>query len=217
MNGSVWFDDSYVSEVEGCPGSRFVVDLCVPPLDSDEHIESTVEGSIISRQGSSMSFGSAFKDSSENLDNAHGEQQVECRLLPENMSILFVDDDLVLRKLFIRAVKKAAPTWNIQQAANGETALNLVDSEPPFDLIFLDQYMASAEKQLLGTEATRALRSKGVTARICGLSANDVEESFYEAGANSFMFKPFPCHQDGFIRELHRILNEEPTRLADAV
>jgi hypothetical protein len=71
----------------------------------------------------------------------------------------------------------------------------------------MDQYMA--------TETTRALRSKGVTARICGLSANDVEESFYEAGANSFMLKPFPCKKEHLIRELHLVMNEEQPVLAN--
>jgi CheY-like chemotaxis protein len=35
-----------------------------------------------------------------------------------------------------------------------------VDSEA-YDLIFMDQHMASTEKQMLGTETVRALRAKG--------------------------------------------------------
>jgi YesN/AraC family two-component response regulator len=34
---------------------------------------------------------------------------------------------------------KAVPAWKIQEAANGETALRLVDSES-YDFIFMDQY-----------------------------------------------------------------------------
>jgi CheY-like chemotaxis protein len=90
--------------------------------------------------------------------------------LPENLSVLFVDDDLVLRKLFSRSVTKAAPTWKIHEAANGETTLRLVDSEA-YDLMFMDQHMASTEKQLLGTETVRALRAKGFKNAICGLSS----------------------------------------------
>jgi CheY-like chemotaxis protein len=91
-----------------------------------------------------------------------GSDKVSMKLvgLPENLSVLFVDDDRILRKLFSRSVAKAAPTWKIQEAANGETALRLVDMES-FDLIFMDQYMASTEKQLLGTDTVRALRAKG--------------------------------------------------------
>jgi CheY-like chemotaxis protein len=112
--------------------------------------------------------------------------------LPENLSVLFVDDDLILRKLFSRSVAKAAPTWKIQEAANGETALKLVDSEP-YDLIFMDQHMASTQKQLLGTETVRKLRAKGFKNKICGLSANNLEQSFSSAGADCFILKPIPC------------------------
>ena len=84
------------------------------------------------------------------------------------------------------------PEWEIREASNGETAVRLVDDQD-FDIIFVDQYMSSAEKQLLGTETVRALRSKGVTSIICGLSANDLESTFLRAGADAFLIKPFPC------------------------
>ena len=71
----------------------------------------------------------------------------------------------------------------------------------------MDQYMASTEKQLLGTEATRALRTKGVKSIICGLSANEMEKPFLEAGADAFTIKPLPSGKEALTRELHRILN----------
>ena len=88
------------------------------------------------------------------------------------------------------------PGWKIREASSGETALRLVDDEE-FDLLFLDQYMSSAEKQLLGTETARKLRSKGVSETIiCGLSANDMGRPFIKAGADIFLMKPFPCKSD---------------------
>jgi hypothetical protein len=60
-----------------------------------------------------------------------------------------------------------------------------VDLEP-CDLIFMDQYMTSTEKQLLGTDTVRALRAKGFKNTICGLSANDLEQSFISADADCF-------------------------------
>lgn len=49
------------------------------------------------------------------------------------------DDDTVVRKLVCRAVKMVAPTWTIREAANGETALQLVSEEGYMpDLIFMD-------------------------------------------------------------------------------
>ena len=98
---------------------------------------------------------------------------IESLELPDEISVLFVDDDMMLRKLFSRAVKKVEPAWKIQEAASGETALDLVDGEH-FDLIFMDQYMSSTQKGLLGTETVRALRAKGANGIICGLSANDL-------------------------------------------
>jgi signal transduction histidine kinase/CheY-like chemotaxis protein len=130
--------------------------------------------------------------------------------LPEELSVLFVDDDMVLRKLFSRSVRKVAPKWAIKEAGNGEAALGMTKTED-FDLIFMDQYMASVQKQLLGTETTRALRAQGITATICGLSANDVEKSFLEAGADSFLMKPFPCKPDALRKELVRIVNTDRT------
>jgi CheY-like chemotaxis protein len=102
-------------------------------------------------------------------------------------------------------VRTVAPSWTIREAANGETALRLVDKEK-FDLIFMDMYMASVEKQLLGTETVKVLRNKGVDCRICGLSANDKETEFLEAGADVFTFKPFPCEARALTQELCRVL-----------
>ena len=66
--------------------------------------------------------------------------------------------------------------------------------------------MASVEKQLLGTETVRALRSRGADSIICGLSANDMEQQFVEAGADCFLFKPFPCEKETLSVELLRVL-----------
>ena len=41
-------------------------------------------------------------------------------------------------QLFSRSLKRVTPNWEIREAANGETALRLVETEE-FDLIFMDQ------------------------------------------------------------------------------
>ena len=69
--------------------------------------------------------------------------------------------------------------------------------------------MASVEKQLLGTETVSELRFRGVKSRICGLSANDQESAFFEAGADAFMFKPFPCKKDEITDALCHVLFDE--------
>ena len=62
--------------------------------------------------------------------------------------------------------------------------------------------MASAEKQLLGTETTRELRAKGATSKICGLSANDTKKAFLSAGTDAFLTKPMTCDTEGLKGEV---------------
>jgi signal transduction histidine kinase/CheY-like chemotaxis protein len=192
LHGDIWLDESYDSGVKDSPGASFVIRLNTPPLSSDAILQSSSKGGPNS--------------SGEFIQSENDTISTKVVKLPENLSVLFVDDDLVLRKLFSRSVTKAAPTWKIQDAANGETALRLVDSEA-YDLIFMDQHMASTEKQLLGTETVRALRAKGFKSTICGLSANDIEQSFMSAGADCFILKPIPCDRSRLEAVLDEILS----------
>ena len=65
--------------------------------------------------------------------------------------------------------------------------------------------MTSTEKTLLGTETIRELRLRGVTSRICGLSANNLEKAFLRDGADAFLLKPLPGSAGDVKRELLRI------------
>ena len=73
-------------------------------------------------------------------------------------------------------------------------------------------YMASVEKQMLGTETIQAMRQRGVKkSRICGLSANNKEDEFLDAGADAFLNKPFSCDTYTFSQDLTRVLYGDPT------
>ena len=61
-------------------------------------------------------------------------------------------------------------------------------------------------QQLLGSETVRILRANGVQSTICGVSANDAREIFFQAGADAFMFKPFPVEPAALYEELYKIL-----------
>jgi CheY-like chemotaxis protein len=196
VEGEITLDEKYESGMEGCPGSRFVVklDTAAIMLDSID-----------------LEKSDSFKDDSSltKIDNLPMDRKISAGdslpgVLPENLSVLFMDDDKLLRKLFSRSIRKLMPSWKVEVAHNGETSLRLVD-KVTFDLIFMDQYMTSADKQLLGTETVRELRAKGVKSRICGLSANNVEKSFLQSGANHFLIKPFQCAKVPLMRLL-RIL-----------
>jgi len=123
MGGKIYLDDDYESGVDGWPGTRFVVNLRTPPIDVHSGLIdkfSYNEGQTIATEGSAANV--TVEDSVHEL--------------PEELSVLFVDDDPILRKLFSRTVRTVAPKWRIREASNGETALKLVESDD-FDLIFM--------------------------------------------------------------------------------
>jgi len=332
MNGCLFIDEDYNSGIKGCKGTRFVIQLKIPPLQLNKimfepelssidrarlrrrHLlacseqpnpeqrnssdtltesinscvtfnskecrlgfENEAEGEMGTRvldpvPYTSESTHSAIdenmvEDEMEDEDKKEGmsmlplptalrltptgevipndsapetiEEQIDqpgsLKELPKNLSVLFVDDDMVLRKLFSRTLKKINPTWSCKEASSGEMAIELISSTANrlvddfddeqdsqsfkeegacgFDLIFMDQYMASVQKQLLGTETVRKIRAKGYhKAIICGLSANDVEDAFYSAGSDAFMFKPFPCKKDELEKELLKVMNSRVRR-----
>ena len=94
----------------------------------------------------------------------------------------FLIDDMMIRKMFLRAIKRCCPNWTTSEASNGETALHLTECNE-YDIIFIDQFMSSTEKQMLGSETVLALRAQGVQSIICGFSANDCWDRFRDAGA----------------------------------
>ena len=231
LNGDIWLDENIDSGVEGFPGTRFVIGLNKGPIPDDEvkRLFEPSDGLPFSNDAETNSIGTTSVSSMKPeqnpvkangaftmlpnesfqiaLTSPPGINHVEVNIeLPSDVSVLFVDDDMILRKLFMRSVRKFMNTWDIHEAASGEAALKMTDSKE-FDIIFMDQYMASVEKKLLGTETVHAMRSRGVQSRICGLSANDVEDGFLNSGADMFMFKPFPCKKDELERELHRVWN----------
>jgi CheY-like chemotaxis protein len=79
------------------------------------------------------------KEHAEGNENVLPKEEVS---LPEELSVLFLDDDRILRKLFSRSIKKLLPGCKIQEASSCETAIRLVDTEAEaFDVIFMDQYV----------------------------------------------------------------------------
>ena len=192
LRGELDLDENYDSGVVGFPGSRFVLDLKRKPETSVAPVSTMQETNCeIVRQIETP------ENAARPNDLAH--------VLPEDLSVLIVDDDMILRRLISRSLKRIAPSWSIFQASNGETALRM-SAEQDFDVIFLDQYMASVEKQLLGTETANAMRAQGVSSCICGLSANQIEELFLQAGADAFIQKPFPCEKETLTKEVTRVL-----------
>ena len=195
LGGELYLDESFDSGVPGFLGTRFVIATKKEPIVVDTQIPGDdFEETMESEQ---MVTPTSLTTDSE-------------KELPCDLDVLIVDDDMILRRLITRSLQRIAPTWKLSQAANGETALKMT-AEKHFDVIFQDQYMASVEKQLLGTETVHAMRAQGVTSCICGLSANEIEGSFLKAGADAFMRKPFPCEKSALTEAVHRVLQTRPS------
>mmetsp|Transcript_28087 Transcript_28087/g.41377 ORF Transcript_28087/g.41377 Transcript_28087/m.41377 type:complete len:883 (-) Transcript_28087:409-3057(-) len=216
LGAEICLDTTFDSGVSGCPGTRFAVKLNRPPVQLNEEDFGIVDTSVDKIPSPPLEHPPEEQVDNSNdtspqeataLQTDEEEQLSPVRELPENLNVLFVDDDMILRKLFCRSVRKCAPTWTVKEAASGESALKLA-GENSFDIIFMDQYMTSVEKQLLGTETTAALRAQGYENVICGLSANDKAEEFSNAGANAFIMKPLPCKQDELKFELFRVMGD---------
>jgi PleD family two-component response regulator len=124
MEGKLWLDECYDSGIPGFPGTCFVIDLDISPLQYEpEPVDSVYYAGTEQATIQTSDADCALR-----------------RELPETLSVLFVDDDLVLRKLFTRSIKRVLPNWKVREVSNGETALKVCENES-FDLIFMDQYM----------------------------------------------------------------------------
>lgn len=121
MDAKLCLDPSFQSGIEGCPGTRFLVQLKQSPIVIDHEKE---QSPLL------------VSDITTNVTTEH-----KAVSLPQELTVLFVDDDTILRRMFIRALKRMCPTWTIDEASNGETSLRLVEAKR-YDVIFMDQYVS---------------------------------------------------------------------------
>jgi signal transduction histidine kinase len=105
MNGDIWLDEDFDSGVEGFRGTRFVIDLNTASLNFDSNALDAYE--------LSNAPGDEFAGP---VQGGVDDTVTDRRELPEKLSVLFVDDDCVLRKLFTRSIRKLAPEWNLAEA-----------------------------------------------------------------------------------------------------
>lgn len=232
LKGDISFDEAYNSGISGQIGARFVVRLNTPAIIEIHSNASPADGTTPADVSTKFEKGQEERgDTVPVLPPTHIDPPTS---LPDILSVLLVDDDAILRKLFIRSIRRVCPNWTIQGAASGEEALRLMsltdqhqqngnDVEQgarqrhcSFDLVFMDQYMASTEPQLLGTEAVAAMRARGIIdCSVCGLSANDLEHEFKTAGADYFVLKPLPCEKNALIAGVIRITGRIRSRNGD--
>ena len=103
------------------------------------------------------------------------------------VSIMMVDDHPLLRKGLTQLIELEDELEVVAEAGSGSEALALAQEHDP-DLITLDLNMQGMD----GLETLRALRAKGVSARIIMLTVSDNDEDVLEAirsGADGYLLK----------------------------
>ena len=120
MGGEILLDESFASNFRN-RGTRIVVVLKTTPIRAPalEHKGNTIASAMRS-------------DDIRNLEIA-SERDLAVDL-PQNLSVLFVDDDCILRKQGSQTIGRLLPEWTVREAASGETALLLFETES-FDLV----------------------------------------------------------------------------------
>jgi two-component system chemotaxis response regulator CheY len=116
--------------------------------------------------------------------------------------ILLVDDAAFMRMLIRDTLTKNGYT-NIIEAADGEIACNMYESEQP-DLVVLDITMPNKT----GIEALAEIKSKNPAAKVIMCSAMGQEAMVVEAiklGALDFIVKPFK--PDRILQTVEKILS----------
>ena len=137
MGAHVRLDDSFHSGIEGCPGTLFVINLNQSPISVDHDTD----------EGRKKKDQAPLLNGTQSTIAAPTEQSQDP--LPQHLHVLFVDDDMILRRMFIRALKRTCPSWHIDEASNGETSLRLIETKR-YDLIFMDQYVSVLWQSSLG-------------------------------------------------------------------
>ena len=97
LEGAIWLDENFESGVEGCKGTRFVVDLKIPPLQGEEYepfSDGKSDGHGTLRK-ESVSFSKPDEDRTSASSKDESPDPEETYELPAELSVLFVDDDLV--------------------------------------------------------------------------------------------------------------------------
>jgi CheY-like chemotaxis protein len=108
--------------------------------------------------------------------------------MPIPLQILIVEDHEYLRSFLVHLVAKTYLGANIVVSANGAEALDVYHQHQP-DLIISDYQMPIIN----GLGLVRTLRGQGATVPILILSSDpSIADAILSAGANQFLFKPFP-------------------------
>ena len=130
-------------------------------------------------------------------------------IIPENITILVVDDNALVLKAYESVLSKQG--YRILTAGNGESALKIIEREK-ISLVLLDVILPD----LSGLEILRLIKSNPETEHIFVVlissmatsSGNQIEGM--ELGADGYLVKPMPVWElvvrvNGFLKHMHAI------------
>jgi len=204
MGAHIYLNKSYNSGIEGHPGSQFVVRFPLNTLLATDH-EGNAMHSVSAFSAISLAVVASTCSNNDPLDLKQDfEEEVPTSLMSRDVEarsyingkfkLLVVDDDKVLRKILRKRFSLIFPQAIIDEAENGETALDYVQQDHrSYDIIFMDQYMSA--DGMTGDETIRKMREKNIDSLIIGISGNLKADEHIAAGAQDFFQKPIPCNK----------------------
>jgi CheY-like chemotaxis protein len=110
---------------------------------------------------------------------------------PAELRILVVDDSTSCRRMLMRLMQNKAPGTVMDEAVDGQEAVDLVATKPPghYHVIFMDNDMP----RMTGEEAVVCLRERGVRTRIVmvtGTASLIDQTRFVKGGVDAVLVKP---------------------------
>jgi CheY-like chemotaxis protein len=106
--------------------------------------------------------------------------------LPESLSVLVVEDNLINQKVAQSIFKSIG--YEIDLARNGQEAIDMAGAKT-YDVIFMDLHMPEVD----GFEATEKIRGMKISTPIVGMSGKDDEQVVADsilAGMDHYLVKP---------------------------
>ena len=121
-----------------------------------------------------------------------------------NSRVLVVDDSAMIRKMLIKMMNSFGHLC--EEADDGDTAVKLVRTKPPFDLILMDNQMP----RMTGQDAARIIRNElkfqGIILGVTGNVLPEDIQAFIECGADDVIIKPMTNYS--FVEALSQALKK---------
>lgn len=121
----------------------------------------------------------------------------------QNARILVVDDEVTARVSLAEVIRLEG--YDVMMAGSGEEALELIEENPPFDLMVLDLKMPGMD----GLQLTETVQEESPDTVIILLTAFGTLETAIQAirrGAHDYLLKPCPVPQ--ILESIHEGLSE---------